>query len=64
MDQSVNESNEVKVKTHYTGKVVKTSLAGALVRYWYWTPLHTYTYPKSCQPTPLNRSNGLRMSYK
>jgi ribosomal protein S1 len=31
MDSSVNQSNEVKVKAHYTGKVVKTSLAGALV---------------------------------
>lgn len=31
MDSSVNQSNEIKVKTHYTGKVIKTSLAGALV---------------------------------
>ncbi len=31
MDSSVNQSNEIKTKTHYTGKVIKTSLAGALV---------------------------------
>lgn len=31
MDTSVNQSNEIQPKTHFAGKVVKISLAGALV---------------------------------
>jgi predicted RNA-binding protein with RPS1 domain len=42
MEQSVSESNEVKVKTHYTGKVLKTSLAGALVDIGTGTPAYLH----------------------
>lgn len=42
MDSSVNQSNEIKVKTHYTGKVVKTSLAGALVNIGADTPAYLH----------------------
>ena len=42
MEQSVNETNEIKVKTHYTGKVVKTSLAGALVDIGTGTPAYLH----------------------
>jgi small subunit ribosomal protein S1 len=45
MDESVNVSNavnEVKVKTHYVGKVVKTSLAGALVDIGTGTPAYLH----------------------
>ena len=42
MDESVNVTNEVKVKNHYTGKVVKTSLAGALVDIGTGTPAYLH----------------------
>jgi predicted RNA-binding protein with RPS1 domain len=45
MDESVivtNAVNEVKLKTHYVGKVVKTSLAGALVDIGAGTPAYLH----------------------
>ncbi len=42
MDESVNVTNEVKVKNHYNGKVVKTSLAGALVDIGTGTPAYLH----------------------
>lgn len=57
MDSSVNQSNEVKVKTHYTGKVVKTSLAGALVDIGAETPayLHVSQIVASDPTQPIKR---------
>lgn len=57
MDQSVNETNEVKVKNQYNGKVVKTSLAGALVDIGTGTPayLHVSQVVQADPSQPIKR---------
>ena len=42
METSVNQSSEIKLKTHFSGKVVKTSLAGALVDIGTGTPAYLH----------------------
>jgi predicted RNA-binding protein with RPS1 domain len=42
METSVNQSSEIKIKTHFSGKVVKTSLAGALVDIGTGTPAYLH----------------------
>lgn len=42
METSVNQSNELQPKTHFAGKVVKTSLAGALVDIGTGTPAYLH----------------------
>jgi small subunit ribosomal protein S1 len=42
METSVNQSSEIKIKTHFSGKVVKTSLAGALVDIGIGTPAYLH----------------------
>lgn len=42
METSVNQSNEIQPKSHFSGKVVKTSLAGALVDIGTGTPAYLH----------------------
>ena len=42
METSVNQSSEIQLKTHFSGKVVKTSLAGALVDIGSGTPAYLH----------------------
>ncbi len=52
--QSENTTSELKQKTHFTGKVVKTSLAGALVDIGEKSPayLHVSQLPPATDGTP------------
>jgi len=52
--QSENSTSELKLKSHFTGKVVKTSLAGALVDIGEKTPayLHVSQIPTTGEGTP------------